>query len=183
VDDLSLIEKARLGCLTSKGTLVGKYRLIAVKAAGRYNCKGRLIETGDLIQEGMLGLLRAIELFDAGKGCRFSHYVRCKVRGAIRDAWNRQMRIEDETEGGVDTEQEQRAVDKEFWKTTLASCLDARERSVIRMHIWDEVDFWDISEKLCLPYEHVERIYARSLEKLKVYLIDNGLSEELGALV
>jgi RNA polymerase sigma factor (sigma-70 family) len=177
-DELVLIEKARLGCLTSKGTLVGRYRLIAVKASSKYNCKGRLIEQGDLIQEGMLGLLRAIEMFDPAKGCTFSHYVGCKIRGKVRDAWERQLR-EDELETEViDTGVEQRVIDKQFWKGVFDACLDARERRVIRLRMWDQLSYNDIGDKLSLSDTQVERILDTAIVKLETYLIDNGIEKE-----
>jgi RNA polymerase sigma factor (sigma-70 family) len=179
-DDLVLIEKARLGCLTSKGTLVGKYRLIAVKAAGRYNCKGRLIETGDLIQEGMLGLLRAIELYDASRGCTFSHYARCKIQGTVRDAWERQLRADELEQEVIDTGVEQRLIDKQFWKDVFDACLDARERRVIRLRMWDQLSYDDIGDKLSLSDTQVERILGTALLKLKTYLIANDIVKELG---
>lgn len=178
MDDLSLIEKARNGCETSKGTLVGKYRLIAVKAAGRCNCKGRLIEQGDLIQEGMLGLLRAIEMYDPAKGCTFSHYARVTIRGWVWNAWQRQLRADELQEEVIDTGVEQRLIDKQFWKGVFDACLDTRERRVIRLRMWDELSYDDIGDRLSLSDTQVERILGTALLKLRAYLIDNGIDQE-----
>jgi RNA polymerase primary sigma factor len=48
--------------------------------------KDRGLPFNDLVAEGNLGLLRAIEGFDPSKGCRFSTYATWWVRQAIRRA-------------------------------------------------------------------------------------------------
>jgi RNA polymerase sigma factor (sigma-70 family) len=57
-----------------------------------FDYRGKGVPLDDLIQEGELGLLRACERFDAGRGFRFStyasHWIRCFIRAAIIDqAW------------------------------------------------------------------------------------------------
>lgn len=43
------------------------------------------IEVGDLIGAGMVGLIEAINRFDAGRGVQFSTYASIRVRGAMLD--------------------------------------------------------------------------------------------------
>lgn len=49
-------------------------------------CKWMGLSREDLIQEGMLGLLRAADLYDARRGCRFATYAKWWVREAIMSA-------------------------------------------------------------------------------------------------
>src|SRR4029079_4502575 len=55
------------------------------------------IDLGDLVQDGVLGLIDAAHRFDAGRGLKFEHFAARRVRGAMidalrRDAWPRGVR-------------------------------------------------------------------------------------------
>jgi RNA polymerase primary sigma factor len=54
---------------------------LVVSIARRYAATG--LPLGDLVQEGNLGLLRAVELFDGRKGFRFSTYATAWIKQAI----------------------------------------------------------------------------------------------------
>ena len=48
----------------------------------------RDLDRGDLMQAGVLGLIRAVELFDSDRGLKFETYAGYRVRGAMLD-WMR----------------------------------------------------------------------------------------------
>jgi len=54
---------------------------LVVSIARRFSATG--LPLGDLVQEGNLGLLRAVEKFDWRKGCKFSTYATWWIRQAI----------------------------------------------------------------------------------------------------
>jgi RNA polymerase primary sigma factor len=55
--------------------------------------RGGGLSDDDLVQEGSLGLLEAIDEYDAERGSRFEDYARFRVRCAIRDALTDRARL------------------------------------------------------------------------------------------
>lgn len=56
---------------------------VANAHAGRVSPSGTVLELDDLAQAGMTGLIRAIELFDASRGLKFSTYATNWIRQSI----------------------------------------------------------------------------------------------------
>lgn len=87
----TLARLARMGDEQARWTLAHANFRLVISIARRY--VGRGMPISDLIQEGNIGLMRAIERFDEQKGCRFSTYASWWIKQAITRALKEQARL------------------------------------------------------------------------------------------
>jgi RNA polymerase primary sigma factor len=80
-EELDLAQRIEKGDLAAKERMINANLRLVVSIARKYQGQG--LPLGDLIQEGMLGLIRAVEKFDWRKGFKFSTYGTLWVRQAI----------------------------------------------------------------------------------------------------
>ena len=82
--EIELLRKSRKGREAKDAFLTANLRLVVANARRYANTSG--IDFLDLIQEGNLGLIRAVEKFDWRKGFKFSTYATWWIRQAITRA-------------------------------------------------------------------------------------------------
>lgn len=80
--EIELAQRIEKGDLRAKELLINSNLRLVASNARRYQNQG--LPLADLVQEGMLGLIRASEKFDWRKGFRFSTYATLWIRQAIQ---------------------------------------------------------------------------------------------------
>jgi RNA polymerase primary sigma factor len=80
-EEKKLSSRARAGDERAREKLIEKNLRLVVSVAKRYRNYGLPFE--DLIQEGNIGLIRAVDKFDPEKGYRFSTYATWWIRQAV----------------------------------------------------------------------------------------------------
>jgi RNA polymerase primary sigma factor len=88
--EVELAQRIEKGDLNAKERLVNSNLRLVVSLAKRY--QGQELPLLDLIQEGVLGLIRATEKFDWRRGYKFSTYATFWIRQAIQRGLGNQSR-------------------------------------------------------------------------------------------
>jgi RNA polymerase primary sigma factor len=81
-EEIELAKRIERGDLAAKEKMINANLRLVVSQARRYQGHGLPME--DLVQEGMLGLIRAVEKFDWRRGFKFSTYGTLWIRQAIQ---------------------------------------------------------------------------------------------------
>jgi RNA polymerase primary sigma factor len=138
-EEVELAQRIERGDLEAKERLINSNLRLVVANARRYIRQD--LNLLDLIQEGILGLIRATEKFDWRRGYKFSTYATFWIRQAI-----------------------QRALESKERTIRLPSQIAQRERKVLRIErelaakLGREPDAGEVAEAAQLPLEQVEEM-------------------------
>ena len=83
-EEIALAKRIERGDLAAKETMIEANLRLVVAVARPY--RGRGVPLGDLVQEGTVGLVRAVERFDYRRQLKFSTYAVWWIRRSILDA-------------------------------------------------------------------------------------------------
>ena len=83
VEEIELAKRIERGDQRAKDRMIEANLRLVVHVAKRYQRENNPLTLPDLVQEGTLGLVRAVEKFDPRTGNRFSTYATIWIRQAI----------------------------------------------------------------------------------------------------
>ena len=81
-EEIELAKRIERGDMSAKDRMINSNLRLVVSIAKKYQGQG--LSLGDLIQEGVIGLIRAAEKFDWRRGFKFSTYATLWIRQAIQ---------------------------------------------------------------------------------------------------
>jgi RNA polymerase primary sigma factor len=167
-EEIDLSHKAQSGDEHARIRLIERNLRLVVSIAKKYRGQGLSFE--DLIQEGNIGLLKAVERFDADKGYRFSTYATWWIRQGV-----------------------QRAVADKGRTIRVPVHMSERIRKVLRtrnelsVELEREPTLKEVATKSDLSLDQVEDALEKMLDATSlnqpVSSADAGPSSELGALL
>jgi len=89
-DEVALAKRVERGDLAAKERMINSNLRLVVSVAKRY--QGHGVQLGDLIQDGVIGLNRAVEKFDWRRGFKLSTYATWWIRQAVQRSVANQAR-------------------------------------------------------------------------------------------
>jgi RNA polymerase sporulation-specific sigma factor len=90
--NIDTLQKAVKGDARSISNIVEQYTPLVHKIVNRYAWMSPVHSREDLVQEGLMGIVKAIETFDLERGTRFMTWVYPQVRGAVQGVARRDNR-------------------------------------------------------------------------------------------
>ena len=180
-EDLAIY--AQQGNNSAADELLRRYQPFVRKLSVRYF--GASLETDDIVQEGLIGLLSAIYSFSTGKNAAFRTYCAACINNAIKSAIRSNTGMKniplntyisiDDIELISDISPEDLFIDEEktnFINKLIIDELSELEKNVLALHI-DGNDYKTIAAMLDITDKTVDNALQRVRKKLKNALNEN----------
>ncbi len=122
----------------------------------------------DLIQEGILGLLQALERFDPKKETKFSTYATFWIKKRIFEAVNHEKKQSLNSVHLVEeTVADHSFPTKKDEKLEIPSDFPILEKEILEYLFHEELTLNEIADKMQLRYERVRQLKEKALRRLR----------------
>jgi RNA polymerase sporulation-specific sigma factor len=169
-EEKDLWESCRDGSFEAREKLIIAYRPLVFWLAGKFKSFPSLRQ--DIVQEGMLALINAVDRFDPERDLRFSTYAYHRIRGQMI---NHLERSEKRAPIPVDDEwlfAGEHELPDEDWLDVAASIerLQGKESIVVSALFFDGKNPSDVADEYDIDVSHVYRLRRSALAKIRGWL-------------
>lgn len=164
------------GCETARERLILAYRPMVFWLAKKFRVPYSAYP--DLIQEGMIGLISAVDRFEASRNNRFITYAYYKVHGHMVNFLQRveqkaPLPVEDDClERPYLPESFEGDMDRMEWSLTLREGMETlpqKEMEVVRSMMIEGKKAADVAAEQGVGVSHIYRLQRRALDRLKLW--------------
>jgi RNA polymerase sporulation-specific sigma factor len=182
IEEKALWERTRLGDEDSREKIILAYRPMVYWLAKKFRTFYGTYP--DLIQEGMVGLISAVDNFEPERSNRFITYAYYKVKGRMA---NFLSRVESKAPTPVEDEYLERSVNFEEdldmmeWGVSLGEGIDklpARERDILVSLVVEGRRAADVAGEHGVGVSHIYRLQRRAVAKLKSLFIGGDATSD-----
>jgi len=172
----------------SRSALIEAYQPLVFKIAMQLRLREGIVM--DMIQEGTVGLIEAVERFDPERGVRFSTFATYRIRGRMLNSLRRERStLPVETEEHAEQALLERlpdpaavgrleAVEDAVALGQIVAAIDRlpdRERRILRGSFLGAEEPYRIAGELRISLSHFYRLQKQALERIREILIPVGL--------
>ena len=177
----------REGDARSRGRLIEAYQPLVFKVVMQIRPPDGLLM--DMIQEGTLGLIEAVERFDHERGFRFSTFATYRIRGCVLNAMRRlrprEYSLETERQGDATlaaslpdpgTEAALQSVEDEALFVQVRAAIDRlpeRQRAILRATYLEARQPRSVASDLRISLSHFYRLHKEAVEGLRRLVWDD----------
>lgn len=159
--------------------LILAYRPLVYWTAQKFRVSGQRF--ADLVQEGTLALIRAVDKFDVDRGLRFTTYACYRIRGQMLNYLQRveakaPMPVEIETEG--EDSAEFREIEEILLLREGLLMLPEREARILKELVLECRNAKELAREMSLDVSHIYRLKKKALNQLKEWFLHGNATCE-----
>ena len=168
-----LWQRCEKGDVDAREELIIAYRPLVFWIAGKIHVNDPEVKQ-DMIQEGMLALIRAVDKFDPEREYRFSTYAYYKIHGQMINMLERSEKrapvpVPDEWLSIAEDEDEH-SDDDWLYASEAVSRLEGREADVVQALFFEGKKPKDIAAEQKLDVSHVYRLRRSAIARIRGWL-------------